>query len=295
MSLFNVPDVIRAALSEGAILSTSISGGKDSQAMLNLVNELEAERHEVVHADLGRAEWPQTPAFVEQLADEAARTLHVVRRVKGDLVQRIEERLEKVSTLTGKPPAKPFWPSAAQRYCTSDLKRGPIQKQQRTYGKTKLLISCMGMRAEESRNRAKKPVVAVNRTLTCKRLREMAPAEALSNWDDTGRLVLEWLPLHQFQLADVWSAIGTSTAELTRRQELYKAGQADEAIAGWPAHVAYVYGNERLSCALCVLAGIGDLCNGKKHHPELYAKYVELEEKSGFTFQDGRSLKDLPG
>ena len=51
-----------------------------------------------------------------------------------------------------------MFPSAAQRYCTSDLKRGPCEKVIRRLANerdTKLIISCMGFRAEESPARAK--------------------------------------------------------------------------------------------------------------------------------------------
>lgn len=288
--------VIAQALEMGARVSISVSGGKDSQAMLNYVLGLLDGRSnsvEIIHADLGRAEWPQTPAFVEKLADESQLALNVVRRVKGDLVQRIEERLHQISTLTGKPPAKPFWPSAAQRYCTSDLKRDPIHKHQRSLGSNELIVSCVGMRAEESSRRAKLPAVKVEARITSQRLRKLSPHEALERWNGDGRLVLTWLPLHDWLIGQVWEQIGTSETDLARRQSLYESGNVEAAVEGWPAHVAYVYGNERLSCALCVLGCRGDLRNGKKHHPALYDHYVKLEQESGFTFQDGFSLSEL--
>lgn len=286
--------VIEQAIAMGADVSISISGGKDSQAMMNYVVPLVPDNAvHFVHADLGRAEWPQTPAFVDKLVADTDDPLIVVRRTKGDLVQRIEERLTQVSTLTGEPPAKPFWPSSAQRYCTSDLKRDPIHKHQRSLGKGNLIVSCVGMRSEESPRRAKMPTVAVEKRITCKQLRNLSPQDALNQWDGTGRLVLLWLPLHDWLVGRVWEEIGTTETELHRRQALYQAGKAKAAVKDWPAHVAYVYGNERLSCALCVLACKGDLQNGKKHHPELYERYVQLEQQSGFTFKNGQALGDL--
>lgn len=97
----NVPVVIRRALDGGASLAVSISGGKDGQAMLSAVvpwfwkHGYEGQLF-AIHSDLGRAEWPQTSAFVEHLAQQAGVPLVVVRRAKGDLVARIEERLVKV-------------------------------------------------------------------------------------------------------------------------------------------------------------------------------------------------------
>lgn len=170
------------ALGRGAVLSVSVSGGKDSQAMLSVLTDRRRALGwpgpaEVVHADLGRAEWPQTPGHVERIAAEAGWPLVVVRRERGDLLARIEERLNTVSTVDPSRPAKPFWPSAAQRYCTSDLKRGPIQKHLRTHGSV-VVVSAQGMRAEESPGRARRPVLAVDERISSARYAGLPPAEA---------------------------------------------------------------------------------------------------------------------
>lgn len=301
--MYTMPTVIREALQQGATLSVSVSGGKDSQAMLRLARSWELpNRLEVVHADLGRAEWPQTPQHVEEICEGL--DLTVVRRAGGDLVQRIEQRLKSVSTIDPTKPAKPFWPSAAQRYCTSDMKRGPIHKHQRALGRNDLIVSLVGMRAEESRTRAKKSPVTVEKKITAADLRNLKPDEALrrwilkkkreTSWSPAGRLVLTWLPLHEWPIGDVWHWLESSTEEVAVRQELYRKGDVEAALAGWIAHPAYVFGNERLSCALCILGSINDLCNGRKHHPELFRQYVDLEDVSGYTFKEGLSLKDLP-
>ena len=286
-----IPAAVRDAIARGATLSISVSGGKDSQAMLSVLAGIEARRKQIVHADLGRAEWPQTPDFVDKLSADSGIGLNVVRRVRGDLVSRIEQRLDSVSSIDGSTPAKPFWPSAMQRYCTSDMKRGPIQKQQRSLGKGELIVSCVGMRAEESKARAKKCPLEIEKAITSKALHGLDPAAAVRRWDGTGRLVLRWLVIHDWSQADVWHEIGHSLADLDRRRAMYRAAEPGS-LDGFKAHPAYVFGNERLSCALCVLASVGDLCNGRQHHPELYRRYVELEERSGFTFRDGFSLKD---
>ena len=74
------------------------SGGKDSQAMLTAVVE-EAdrsgagrERIVVVHADLGRAEWPGTRGLAGQQAAAYGLRFEVVRRPQGDLLDQIEAR-----------------------------------------------------------------------------------------------------------------------------------------------------------------------------------------------------------
>lgn len=288
----SVPDVIHAALDAGAVISISVSGGKDSQAMLNLMNGFDAPEKRIIHADLGRAEWPQTPMFIGHLSRLSGLPVDIVRRVKGDLVQRIEERLKSVSTLDPTRVAKPFWPSAQQRYCTSDLKRDPIHKQQRKIGKDAIIISCIGFRADESPARRKRKVVSIDKRITSKKYKDLEPGIAIKQYDG-GRLVLTWLPIHEWKVGRVWEEIGTTETCLIRRQKLYNSGNEEKAVDGWPAHVAYVYGNERLSCALCILASKGDLCNGKKHHPELYEKYIQLEDQAGYSFRDGFSLREL--
>ena len=294
------------ALAAGAVLSVSVSGGKDSQAMLSHLDRLR-HRHrwaghaEAVHADLGRAEWPQTPAHVETTTEATGLPLVVVRRDKGDLVDRIEDRLNTVSTIDpatadgGSRPAKPFWPSAAQRYCTSDLKRGPIQKHLRTHGKTALVVSAMGMRAAESHARARRPRIAIDAKVSASAYADLDPAEAVRAHlrGPLGRLVLSWQPIHDWSEARVWQELSTSAADLDRRRALHAAGRVDEALAGWRAHPAYALGNERLSCALCVLGSRSDLVNGAKHNPELAARYAALEAQTGYTFRADLAISDI--
>ncbi len=292
--------VVHRALGRGAHLVVSVSGGKDSQAMLARLAGLRTAYGwtcpmTAVHADLGRAEWPETAAFVERMCRADRVPLTVVRRNGGDLVERIERRLQTVSTIPGETrPAKPFWPSAAQRYCTSDLKRGPIQMHLRSLGKEGVIVSAMGLRADESRGRAAKPGVSVDAALTSKALRDFDPATALqAQREDGGRLVLNWLPIHDWATDDVWEMMLTDAEDLERRRALYREGHHKRALNGWPAHPAYVMGNTRLSCALCVLASRSDLVNGMRHNPALAAHYIGLEKASGYTFRDGLSLTDL--
>ena len=53
----NVPIEIREAIAKGAVVSVSVSGGKDSQAMLTALRSIGWDNAlEIVHADLGRAD-----------------------------------------------------------------------------------------------------------------------------------------------------------------------------------------------------------------------------------------------
>lgn len=323
---FAVPKAVERALQAGADCVWSLSGGKDSQALVILGAAWYRAmgfpgRQYIVHADLGRAEWPQTAAFVEQIAAQADLPLVVVRRPKGDLVSRFEERLASTrgtgtpfwpssdsryctSHLKGGPidtvlrdPA-PFWPSSDSRYCTSDQKRGPIDTQLRT---AEVVVSVEGVRGNESRDRAKKLVVEVRKSITAKstvskrrNLAGMTPTQALAARVPGQRVALNWRPLFHWTIDEIWQAIGTSSAELVHRQDLYRAGREEEALAGWPGHPAYVFGNERLSCAFCVLGSSNDLLNGAQHNPELYGHLIQLEILGEATFKNGWSLTELP-
>jgi len=289
---------IHEALAAGAALAISVSGGKDSQAMARYLAR-ERSRNawpgpaELIHADLGRAEWPQTPGHVEKLAAEVGLPLTVVRRTRGDLLSRIEDRLNTVSTVDPSRPAKPFWPSAAQRYCTSDLKRDPILKYVRSRF-AGVVVSAQGMRAQESPGRARREVVAIERRASARHMVDLPPDESLrAQRERGGRLILTWLPIHTWTADDVWRELGSDREDLARRQNLYRGGLHDEAFAGWQAHPAYVMGNERLSCAFCVLGSRADLVNGARHNPDLLRQYIELEKRSTYSFREGLSLAEI--
>lgn len=318
MKDLEIPPVIRQALEEGAALALSLSGGKDSQA--ELIRVTEAFRANgwlgplfAIHAHLGRAEWKETLPFCEKLCADLDLPFVVVSRPQGDLVQEIKDRMEK---LAGRD--IPHWPSSASRYCTSDQKRGPIDKVLRAptphwpssqtryctshhktnqadkvYREHRVVISAEGVRGQESRDRSKKRAVTLRKSITAKPLLGMEVGEAMAAREGKQRVAINWYPLFDWTLEEVWNACGTSGADLTRRRELFKAGQEETAMDGWPCHPAYVWGNERLSCAICVLASRNDITNGARRNPELYETYVEMERKSGYTFRQDLALATL--
>lgn len=318
MRPINVPDVIARAMQDGAALAISISGGKDSQAMLAAVMALHRERQwpgdvYAIHAHLGAAEWRQTLGHCRNLCARLGIELVEVARSQGDLPTQIEARMEKLAGSDAPP-----WPDAKNRYCTSDQKRGQIEKVYRGTEKSpwpsstqryctadqkrdqlvkrhrahEVVVAAMGMRAGESPARAKRKTVGLGR-ITAAGLKDLSPIQALDRRRLGQRVALDWLPIHEWSVEDVWEACGHSTADLERRQALYRSGQAAEAFAGWLAHPAYVMGNDRLSCSICILASRSDIVNGAAHNPELYRRYVEIERRSGFTFRVGLSLADL--
>jgi 3'-phosphoadenosine 5'-phosphosulfate sulfotransferase (PAPS reductase)/FAD synthetase len=272
-----VPNAVRQALEQGAALAISISGGKDSHAMIRMLPSwFRAQGYTgelyALHADLGRMEWTQTPEIIQQHATTAEIPLVVVRWKDGDLVDRIERRMHQLAG-TG----KPFWPSSQSRYCTSDLKRGPIDIYLRNHHPAGSGIVCaIGLRAQESPNRAKQPVVAERKSVHTQ-----------------SRLALNWLPIHEYTESQVWDVCGHSQEEIDLRRFQYACGLHDVALDGWTGHPAYIYGSTRLSCALCVLASRNDLTVGARHNPDLHRHLIQLEQIGGSTFQDKFSLGDI--
>lgn len=250
-----LPQHITDLVADGALFVVNHSGGKDSQAMFAYITRhVPAEQIVVVHADLGRVEWAGVQDHIR--ANIGAFDLNVVRADK-DLLEMVRRRHAKLQA-DGKDAAP--WPSAQHRQCTSDLKRGPIAKFTRHYVKAsghRLVVNCLGLRAEESARRAKR---ADFRTV----MRECTRT----------RTVVEWLPIQAWTLDNVWQAIEES---------------------GQRRHWAYDRGATRLSCCFCILASKADLTLAAQENPDLYREYVELERETGYTMRADASLEEITG
>lgn len=237
---------IKALVDAGALFVSNHSGGKDSQAMLiKLLEVIPARQLVVVHASLGAMEWPGALELAQQQAEDAGLPF-IVARARKTLLEMVERRFENR-------PEVPSWPSASTRQCTSDLKRGPIQREVRAYAKSngfKIIVNCLGLRAQESPGRAKRQAFRKNET----------DSNSVLTW-------YEWLPVHEMKADAVFATIR-------------EAGQVP--------HYAYELGNERLSCVFCIMASRNDLKNGAKHHPDLLEQYAGLEDKTGYTMHMNR-------
>jgi 3'-phosphoadenosine 5'-phosphosulfate sulfotransferase (PAPS reductase)/FAD synthetase len=321
-----LPDEIKRALDLGATLAISISGGKDSQCIAKATSKLASpDRRYALHCDLGRAEWPESLPMCHYIAAKNELELVVTRRPQGDLVQEIEDRMHKLAGTD-----KPFWPSSASRYCTSDHKRDQADKELRkpfwpssaaryctAHHKTNqadkdmrfssLVISVEGIRAQESTNRAKKSPISIRQGITSTFYKNLTLSQALDEWEietnllclpdfkaaATPRLAINWYPIFEWPETQVYEYCGHSIEERNERRAFYREGRIEDALAGWFMHPAYIYGNDRVSCALCILASQNDLRVGATHHPELFQHYINLEEEGGATFKNGWSLKEL--
>jgi 3'-phosphoadenosine 5'-phosphosulfate sulfotransferase (PAPS reductase)/FAD synthetase len=245
---------IATLIAENALFVCSHSGGKDSQAMLNhLLERIPRAQLVVVHATLDRIEWPGALEHAERQA-RSAELPFIVARANRDLLTMVYERF-------AKRPEVPSWPSAKHRQCTSDLKRGPIEREVRRYALQhgfRSIVMCIGIRAEESPQRAKH--------------RELTRSAAASN---SRRTWYEWLPVFRLTTAEVFMVI---------------------ACNGQRAHYAYALGNQRLSCIVCIFGSRNDLRNGARYNPAVVAEYQAAEAHTGYTMHmSQRSLVDLVG
>ena len=92
-----VPVAVQKALDSGAALAISVSGGKDSDAMLRHLAALHSSQQWsgalfTITADLGRIEWPGTLEHIKSVCSQVGVELVVVRRQKGGIIERWNER-----------------------------------------------------------------------------------------------------------------------------------------------------------------------------------------------------------
>lgn len=232
------------------VLLVNSSAGKDSQAALDCVVRLAraqgiADRVVVVHCDLGRVEWEGTAALAEAQAAHYGVRFAKVSRPQGDLLQQVEQRR--------------MWPSPQQRYCTSDHKRGQVDKVltqlsaevRAKHGRPARILNILGIRADESPTRAKK-----------------APFGRDGRASNTRRTVDIWLPIHAWTVDEVWTTIRAS---------------------GVPHHRAYDLGMPRLSCCFCIFAPRAALVLAGHHNRALLDEYVRVEQAIEHSFRmDGK-------
>lgn len=246
-------DIINAlAARHGDNLAVVInhSGGKDSQRMLGMICETfpDIKKH-VVMADTGFEH--VKPVSAEEFARKSTARygleLHVVRNPNKTYLEMVERR--------------GMFPSSSTRQCTSDLKRGPIQKFIR-HLKEKVIINCTGIRAAESSARAKQ-----------------IPWKLDEGQSKAGRIIFNWMPIFNESLEHVlrW--------HWTNRQPLH------------PVYIPayHVDGTEggylrRLSCRMCIFSTDADIKAIHTHDRQAFDMVANLEQKINFTMKSGKSL-----
>lgn len=220
------------------------SGGKDSQAMyLYLQKQVPAESLVVVHAHLPEVEWDGIREHIQGTIQSP----YFEAKARKTFFEMVDRRQ--------------MWPSPANRQCTSDLKRGPIQRVVIgicNEGGFDLVINCMGMRAQESSGRAKRPAFS----------RVESNCNGKRDW-------YEWLPIHTWKEDEVFQYI------------------ADH---GQKPHWVYSAGMSRCSCRFCIMASRADLQKAAQLDPAGAKRYMEKEREINHTFsmpgKDGRKFLD---
>lgn len=209
------------------------SGGKDSDiSYLFIKNLVPSERLIVVHADLGEMDWEGTEEHIREII-EPHHKFYICQAGKTFFEMVLHRKM---------------FPSPSTRQCTSDLKRGPIQKviigHCNEHGFDKV-VNVMGLRAEESSGRKKKPVF-----------------QKIDSRSNSKREWYEWLPIHALTTEQVFEGI---------------------AAAGKKPHWVYAAGMKRKSCKICIFSTREDICTSAKIDPEFASKVAKLERELDFT------------
>lgn len=219
---------IQDLIDRGALFVVNHSGGKDSQAMfLTIRQRVPASQIIVVHAHLPDVEWDGTIEHIRKTTDGFP--LHVCQASKTffDMVE-----------------ARGMFPSPKYRQCTSDLKRGPIEKLIRRICRetgNRLIVNCMGLRAEESASRAKQQ--------TFKKSARNSKA---------GREWYDWLPIFDLLVDEVFAIITD---------------------AGQEPFWCYAAGMSRKSCCFCIMSCEADLKTAGRLRPDLARRIAATERR----------------
>jgi 3'-phosphoadenosine 5'-phosphosulfate sulfotransferase (PAPS reductase)/FAD synthetase len=259
---------VELLLSEHAPVAIGVSGGKDSSAVaFATVAHLDSIGHKgpriLVHSDLGVTEWKESLEWCHMLAARLGLELIVVRRRKGDMMDRWEQRwndnVARYRSLLCVQLILP-WSTPGMRFCTSEMKIAPICRElsERYPGRT--IVNVNGIRRQESAGRSDKPISQRQPKLTSK-------TRATAG--------IDWHPCIDWTISDV-----------LRYLEEVK----------FPLHPAYlVWMLTRVSCVFCIMSAAGDLRNAARCESNhgIYRRMVRLEIASTFAFQSKDWLGDV--
>lgn len=261
-------ETIERLIAGNAPVAFGLSGGIDgATAAAVTLRELRARGHRgtciAIHSDLGRVEHTDSLPQCQRIAERLGLELVVVRRQAGDMMdrwlQRQRDNLERYRQLRCVKLILP-WSTASMRFCTAELKTEIISRElvQRFAGET--ILSVLGIRWDESPNRAKAPISAAQPKLFRK---------TLGTEGYTWNPILPWEKEQCFAYHRAWNL---------------------------PIHEAYEkWGMSRVSCVFCILAKLADLiaATANPQYHDLYREMVALEIVSSFSFQSDQWLGDI--
>ena len=271
---------IQDLANRNAIFFVSHSGGKDSQAQFLAIRKVvPADQIVVVHADLGEVEHSNVIDHIQDTIGGftllIANAFHKNGR-PADFFSLVRQRRESLDA-KGNFDA-PAFPSSTARFCTSDLKTGPIWREIRNFtdggeNAYPLVVNCVGIRGQESKSRAKK--VAQRGTLSLNKKNTNSVREAY-----------DWWPIADWTETNVWDEIYAADQEPHPAYNLW-IRENGKGRYGVEYHVR---GNERLSCAFCIFGSKNDLRNAAAQRPELLDALSKLEIEVRTTMFAGETL-----
>ena len=216
--------------------AVSLSGGKDSTAMLLLMIERGMPIDLVLSADTGM-EFPEMYEHLQKVDDYLFRErgLHIttLRHPHGFEWLMFEEEKQKPSSLEnrlrlGVPPYGNGWPRIKVRWCTGQLKTHLISKETNRLKKEKNALHYVGIAADEA--------------WRCKQ--DKNKRYPLVEWGITEAEALQACYDRGFDFGGLY--------------EIY----------------------HRASCWCCPFQRIGALRNMRKHHPELWARLLDMDKRA---------------
>jgi DNA sulfur modification protein DndC len=248
-------EVQRMAHEYGSDLALVVnqSGGKDSTRMLGFVRKKFPETPTyAVMADTGFEHvFPISAAdFARARCAEFGLELNLVRNPKRTYLEMVEQR--------------GMFPSPQYRQCTSDLKRGPIDKFVRSLPH-KVIVNCIGIRSEESSSRSRLSPLTRNEMLSTRL-----------------RTVYNWLPIFDRPLSDVLAWHWTNAIRI---HPVYVPEYHKDGTAG-----GYL---RRFSCRVCIFSTGTDLVAIHQHDRDAFDAVTSLERKLKFTMRPGTSLVEI--
>lgn len=229
------------AKNKRGIFYVSTSGGVDSTCLAILVRKLVPKEQIVyLHATLGKYEYDVID-YIKETTDGG----------KLEVVGHASRSLLDSALLRGR-----FF-SSQIRFCTSEHKTNPLfsfirsdfTARQKRGENVSVAFNCTGILACESRQRATKNPLFINKALTTK-----------------SRTVYDWMPCFHLSKAEVWEVIKE---------------------AGLRPHPTYGKemgeGNERLSCRVCIMQSVSDGRRGAISSPDVYHELIAAERVLGHT------------
>lgn len=281
---------------DAIIINTS--GGKDSQAMMDEIVRLARtqgcfDRLIAVHADLGRMEHEGTRELAEAQAIHYGLPFEVVERPQGDLLDNVMQKHTSIVKRDKRDKSGKLqhpWPDTQNTWCTSEHKTAQITKlmtsivdefSTSTWGRKfhrgsdmprkVRILSCLGLRSQESGKRSKRLAEMVAENGFAARFEVKA--------SNGKRTVDEWFPIADWTTDEVWVRIHESGAPWSPVYDGLSKGDRK--------------GMSRLSCCFCIMASKRDLVISARNNKSLAQEYIKVEKATNSRFTMAMSIEEL--